>query len=351
LTQGLMTMKKLSSLLLVAFASTQFACVVPAGGSGGGGGGGGETRVDAGAVASGCTSDVDCSTRGEICLNDECVAGCRADRDCELGEVCTKEGRDNHGICGEAPDTGCATDADCNEGQMCQPDGSCISPDYRECAEEADCVAGSNCFRVNEEGLMVCLRQCTQSSQCRTTETCTQDIACIPNYCGSAQDLGECPEAGCNGAFGASCDGHGTDDGFCAERTNANGNFGICHAGAADAACTPLGDDCAVGERCQHFGWLDATGYCAEEGEGQAMDDCGHGMMVDYDADDCADGLLCVPISQGQRSCVPYCNTSGGDTCPQGTECQGVAALFGGQNGPDPALADSPWGLCAPPQQ
>jgi hypothetical protein len=344
-------MKNLSTLLLAAFAATLLACAVPAGGGNNGGGGG---RADAGPdQPSGCSSDVDCTTRGEICVSDACIAGCRADRDCSLGEVCNREGRDDHGTCGESPEPlGCQSDDDCNAGQMCQEDGKCISPDYVECAEATDCVSGSNCFQVNQQGLKVCLRQCTSPNQCRTAETCVQSTACIPNYCGSADDLGEpCGEEGCNGTFHGSCNGHGTDDGFCAERVGQEGNYGICHADAADRACTPLGGDCAAGERCQHFGLLDVNGYCTEAGEGQPMDDCRHGMMIDFDAEDCADGLICVPVGQNQRSCIPYCNTTGDDSCAQGTECQSVAVLFGGQNGPNPAYADSVWGLCAPPQQ
>jgi hypothetical protein len=200
--------------------------------SSGGGGGGSDAGSDAGsgldapAVDTGTTADVQasCRTRAECpvptqeCIGQRCVAptACMSSRQCP-GQVCDTA----RGACVD-----CVTDPDCLNNGRCDQ-GSCVAP-TRACTSSRQC---SDLGLVCDTARMVCV-ECVGDNDCMAAAPlCGAGGRCVARVCmpGAAQ----CSGAGVREV----CDGRGA--GFVAQPCPAGQ---ACQAGACVApmgVCTP----------------------------------------------------------------------------------------------------------------
>ena len=295
--------------------------------------GGGSSRADAGTSADAgveCTRSSDCED-GYRCVSNACEAidqGCAEDRDCMIGERC------DSGECVEAGGgNGCQTDADCaQQGQICDS-GTCKSGAYGECTTDEDCASGTGCLLQTQDGRRFCGTLCQSSDQCNNHESCQQATVCAPNACQ---------------APGETCDAHGTGDGRCVNL----GQNAFCIKGANNGAgCEPFGEpECEAGTSCQPLSMTAGDTYCARTSGREPLAACENGIgagVAPFAGDDCAQGSFCLALQQG-TTCVPYCRVGQNDDCPtiQDTvlNCVALSQI-------DQSFANSPWGICQPPQQ
>lgn len=313
----------MKTIYLVCCFAMISACAPAAGDSRSGGG-----DTDAGAAAPECTRTRDCADN-ERCVDQACVeveAGCTADNDCPAGQRC-----DDVGQCVEP--AGCTENSDCLvEGQVCE-NSVCKSSAYGQCASNDDCAEGTQCLLEDQQGQKYCGTLCTEHPACAGHEQCMQSTVCAPNVCEGA---------------GLACDAHATADGLCLA-VNPQANF--CIAGVANGAgCEPFAQasTCADSESCQPVSAALPNTYCGAAGSLAVGAPCESGLLAGggFGADECVQGAFCLATGQG-TVCLGYCRLGQNDDCPEmdgaATVCQPMSALHA-------SLADSPWGVCAPPQ-
>lgn len=153
-----------------------------------------------GCVVSGCPADHDCDPTdgqcrrrpcgsdeacppGEVCLpSGECVPGCRADRPCADGQVCSVASSADEGP-GRCL-SGCRDEADCPHGETCRPDAE-ATPLPGLCAPEPPCGVHADC-RADE----ICDRGSCVRGPCTEGVPCPPDAFCDP-------ETGDCLAGGC----------------------------------------------------------------------------------------------------------------------------------------------------------
>ena len=119
---------------------------------------------------SGCKADKDCKN-GQVCSAGKCVE-CIDDAQCPAGKRCSAN------ACVAAAE--CLNDKQCPAGQVCQA-GKC-----KACAADSECGPGATC----QAGACQSAKPCTKDDQCADDEDCVQ---------------GFCRKAGATTAGGAGC--------------------------------------------------------------------------------------------------------------------------------------------------
>ncbi len=246
--------------------------------------------------------------------------------------------------------SGCTTNSDCQSGDCLAqvPGGYCS----QVCGNGVSCPGNSQCTQVIG-GEMLCLRDCSKPSQCRTGYTCqpTEGVCNLPcendmecatgQHCdtGTGQCLGAC-QSYANCASGETCNtathqctgGPGQLGGPCSKSSECvEGNSPSCltsSSGFPDGYCVST---CGV-----------TSVTCPGSGECVAGLDANGGRLcvtTCATAADCRYDYQCVPIPGRASVCMPPCtndNVCGpGQTCDTTSGvCQGGGEV-GGLNGVD----------------
>jgi peptidoglycan-associated lipoprotein len=118
----------------------------------------------------GCKGDKDCKN-GLVCSDNKCVE-CRDNSQCPKGKTCKAN------ACVTEPE--CVRDDQCTGGKVCQA-GKCTP-----CAADAECGPGGSC----ESGA------CKRANKCTTDTECADDEDCVNGFCkkaGAASNSGDAP--------------------------------------------------------------------------------------------------------------------------------------------------------------
>ncbi|MCB9543370.1 MAG: scavenger receptor cysteine-rich domain-containing protein [Myxococcales bacterium] len=209
-----------------------------------------------------CLADDGCSV-GEICVDFDCVPGCRVDGQCGAGEICEEL----------SCMAGCRLDAQCAAGLICYQ-GACQDA----CRGDGDCDAGE-----------ICGADARCAAGCRDDASCGAGRICAPGGC----------VAGC--------------------RVDAGCGVGqICEGGACRAGCR--GDvTCGPGRICEALACVDGCRGDAGCGAGQICepDVCVEGCRDDGD---CPAGEVCFEASCGLVP-VEICDNGGDDDRDGAADC------------------------------
>lgn len=235
------------------------------------------TTVDGDADGWECLDSSECDL-GNLCIDHECVPGCKSDRDCPDDLHCKPDALP-HGFCLE-----CLNDNHCDDGRCVA--GACV----HACETADDCVGlGALApYCDSEDG--VCVR-CIDDSHCEIGQICASN-ACVEG-CRSDRDCAEplkCdPSAGANGVCVQ-----------CVDEQDCEGVL-VC----VNHQCVV---DCAVVDCPQDRPFcLPETGECVEC---RTKTDCSSGRLCVNGAcvtgcendTDCNDGYHC--LTGGAGSCV-----------------------------------------------
>jgi hypothetical protein len=224
-----------------------------------------------------CLQDADCPA-GK-CVQNRCLAACRADSDCVIGYCDLSSGR-----CVE-----CLQDDQCGAGRLCS-DGFCAPG----CRDASGCVPPLICDLSTSPGRCV---QCLSDNDC-PGGTCQTGSCVYPGkQCGDSCTAGgnECAQNLLCGLFFQICLPQCSNDADCPGSSCLilSGTFGICIS-CPPAACSP---PCLPDEECQ-------DGQCVD----RCFPPCDFGSA-------CSDGD-CLPAAS---DCQPPC--ASGEFC-YGTSCR-----------------------------
>jgi formylglycine-generating enzyme required for sulfatase activity len=291
-----------------------------------------------------CENDDQCEI-GQICIDGDCVTGCRSQRDCPPAQQCV-EALGAHGRCVD-----CEGDGDCDPGWICQ-DHVCVPycTSHEHCAPAycdleshqcVECIEDAHCDR--EAGL-ICRAQacvpgcrvdddcpdgfCDQASagcvDCLNNDHCSLGQVCVDDQCvvGCQTDR-DCPD-------GRLCDPEAGAHGRCVEclgDDDCDAAY-VCRDGLCEFHCADDGDCAAPTPACDA-----ASGTCvACTGDGH----CGAGQVcVDFqclpgcdDDGDCPPDQVCDPNLGTHGSCV---DCLGDADCPPGFACQAKRCVAEGE--------------------
>ncbi len=283
----------------------------------------------------GCRLDADCAP-GDVCEADQCVAGCRANPNtCRPGFIC-QEAQGNAGVCVN----GCNVPEDCGDPtQFACTNGTCV----RNCQADGDCPLGTIC----EAG--ACARGCRAPDRgCPNGSYCDALASGAAGQCLAGCDGNE----DCFGGIARTCDtaAHSCVECLVSQDCELPGpGSNVVVACTPENLCQITCDPSAQFSVCQALGWTcsDQSNTCVECVEDQ---DCGafetclnsrcagqpnRPLCAECDTDDDCGGPadLCVTrqlVVGQERVCGVDCST--GQACPAGTTCQTV----GGGNGIPP---------------
>jgi peptidoglycan-associated lipoprotein len=119
----------------------------------------------------GCKGDKDCKN-GLVCSDNKCVE-CKDNSQCPKGKTCTAN------ACVTEPE--CVRDDQCTGGKVCQA-GKCTP-----CAADAECGPGGSC----ESGA------CKRANKCTTDTECADDEDCVDGFCKKAGAASNPGDVGC----------------------------------------------------------------------------------------------------------------------------------------------------------
>ena len=279
---------------------------------------------------------------GELCSGtQECIANCTPN--CE-GLTCGGDGCG--GSCGECAEgevcseSGCATNP-CGAGQGCY-----ISNKAAKCMEAGTLGIGETCHgesgNVCMPGLVcqvVCTPLCsTGSDDPSCGDICSGEVKVVSEeneagYCQPPEaptlcDLYEqddCPPGeGCYLVSGGiACIDAGTaEGGEVCEFTNSCAPGMLCVNGSCQEACNAAADATgphACAEKCDSVANLNPQ----EWGVGVCQD-AGPAIPCEFWAQDCTDGKVCKPVTNGSTCLDPSGNGADGDACNSNTDCAGT---------------------------
>ncbi len=111
-----------------------------------------------------CDSDNYCG-RGEICIDEKCIEGCRVDENCGIGKTCK--------------DLKCKEKEDCRDNLVCKQGYNC-NISNGECNINEDCLTNIDCPNNYECKRSKCLLKtsCTDNSICENNEICKENGFC-----------------------------------------------------------------------------------------------------------------------------------------------------------------------------
>ena len=347
----------------------------------------GGAACDTPVCAQGCHVAEDCG-ENQVCARVECLTcpcpgacedlpdevACRADTDCDAGEVCELGGDScNTPVC----TPGCRNDEACGRGQRCEAvecltcpcADQCQTIDIRpDCIRDADCGEGEVCEFGGALCLQpVCVPGCRADADCAEGTLCTE-LECLTCPCPSqclppdtntgCRDDTQCPDgevcepgSGCVGANACVPGCHSNDD--CAQDEICNTDV-FCFTCPCPGSCEPttgagdcrLDADCPDGQVCEGAGDACATPTCVPGC--RTADDCGPRQRCNqqfcltcpcpsvcedtntpdcrFDRD-CANGEVCVPGGANCDTpvCVPGCRNQ--RDCDRNQRCETVECL------------------------
>ena len=276
-----------------------------------------------------CSLDSQCPFR-EICdtLTLTCVAGCRDNGDCILGEGCVGAGFGRLGQCGRA----CTDNNLCRAGELCNiTEGLCArdtrGPYCQGCAggvQSDDCGDfGNYCLVDTVNGGEFCGVDCRVGEECPQGYSCSQVIILPPSAptCTFAE-ICQVPQGAASGSCSRTAGACARDEdcpegppgGNCFERTN--GRYGSC-TGNPNINCQS-DPDCGEG-----------GGSCVRiECRGSEGDNIGH-CSCTRDADCPADSCIGADQSNPQIPVAGHCELSQRD-CFEDFECDTISCVGGG---------------------
>ncbi|MBS1122281.1 MAG: OmpA/MotB domain protein [Deltaproteobacteria bacterium] len=120
----------------------------------------------------GCKADKDCKS-GLVCSENKCVE-CAEDSQCPAGKRCDAN------ACVTKPE--CVKDTDCTGGKVCQA-GKC-----KPCAADSECGVGGSCSAG----------ACKQANKCAKDEDCADDEDCVNGFCRRGGAASTPPGVTCN---------------------------------------------------------------------------------------------------------------------------------------------------------
>ncbi len=267
-----------------------------------------------------CTLDDQCPFR-QICdvVTQTCVAGCRDDADCLIGEGCQGAGFGRLGVCG----TACTSELQCRFGQLCNLSTGTCEDDNRGpycggCSggvNSDDCgTFGNFCLLDTVNGGSYCGVDCAQGQTCpfgyecidviilprSTLPTCALPEACVDGHCartGAVCGVDEdCPE----GPPGSDCPR--ADVGNCELSTGT--------ACSSDDDCPSLG--ACLKQECR-------------QREGASFGVCSCTRDSDCPSDTCQG----ADVSDLQHPVAGHCELSG-RSCFEDAECDVITCVGGG---------------------
>ena len=209
-----------------------------------------------------CLADDGCQA-GAICLQNDCVPGCRVDGQCGAGEICSQM------TCM----AGCRLDPQCPPGLICFEE---ICQDA--CRGDLDCAAGEICGDDDR-----CAPGCRQDATCGLGNVCDAG-ACRP---GCRQDAG-CPAAS------------------------------ICDAGACRAGCR-VDATCGPGRICEAMTCIDG---CRDDARCPAGQICEPDICIEgcRDDADCPPGETCFELTCGVLP-LEICDNAADDDRDGAADC------------------------------
>ena len=119
----------------------------------------------------GCKADKDCK-KGLVCSSNKCVE-CANNTQCPTGKRCEAN------ACVAKPE--CTKDSECTGGKVCQA-GKC-----KPCAADSECGTGGSCSAG----------ACKQANKCVKDEECADDEDCINGFCKKAGSSSTPPDVTC----------------------------------------------------------------------------------------------------------------------------------------------------------
>ncbi|MBW1808698.1 MAG: SUMF1/EgtB/PvdO family nonheme iron enzyme [Deltaproteobacteria bacterium] len=293
----------------------------------------------------GCSSNADCQAPTPFCqtASRTCVE-CLEDNHCAGGLICSG------GVCADRPV--CETDGQCEIGEICV-EGDCLTG----CRSNRDCPGEQRC--VEEIGPNGTCVECELTEECppgticqdyHCVSHCTEHAHCTPRFCNTTtNECVDCTEdAHCDDDSGLICEAD-----LCIEgcRTDDDCPGGTCDQIAHQCIECEAKDDCPLGNLCIEHQCVQG---CEDNrdcpGELLCDNDMGeHGACVECEQDNDCDDLsyvclegLCVFFCQSDDDCFdpqPACDTLGGvcvacvtnDHCSAGTICVDLACVPGCQ--------------------
>lgn len=267
----------------------------------------GNTGTDASTAS--CQSDRQCNT-GSICLNGDCIVGCRIDEDCPADSPKCENGANPPGSCVE-----CLVGGDCQAPlnacingsctQTCNGPNGCSYPTVCDdaqglcvrCIDNDQCLNGTICVNndcvpgcTNDQGCMegqICTNgSCVEG--CRDDSSCLDGMICADNNCrlgcrpATDTSADTCPvEQHCDAQSLTCADGCGTSNDQCPAGETCLAN--ACYTPCDNGSC-PAGDHC------------DNNGYCVP---GCVGGECGNNQVCDATQDALGE---CVECYEGDTS-------------------------------------------------
>lgn len=216
---------------------------------------------------------------GSYCEGNACLAGCRENGDCQLGDPCID------GQCDPTPGA-CNANGYCEFGQLCDTDTNrCVDHPERSSLCEI-CDASS-------------LTPCTNGGPCLIDSSIPPDACTVDADCAQYDAI-------CRPGPPLQCAG---DDSVCGPNGSCGFLSGLCNCGA-------FGGECPAGTTCDN-----ASGFCTAGGQ------CGRNFCGSNACDDetnpCPRGYSCFTlVTVTGQAC-----TAGDGTCQGGRACQ-----IGGEN-------------------
>lgn len=278
-----------------------------------------------------CGDDSQCEENGQVVgkvcdpATSSCIAGCKSERDCKLGERCEGATDDAFGLCVECSENTETIDCAPRAPRVrCEPGTRhCV-----ECLENRDCAGRGQCDVLTK----TCV-ECTSNDGCDPGNICDQStLTCVPGCVGGKGDR-NCPTD-------TVCDASQGDRGVCVDCLSDGDcpRAHICEAKSCYPGCRTSEAQCAApapseGEPVAIDVYCDPTraafGECVEC---LTDDHCGADQVCDADAKRCRckrEGESCSAMQQcgfrefraadGTLDCSrlrPYCVSK--VVCPAG---------------------------------
>jgi hypothetical protein len=321
-----------------------------------------------GSIGAECSSEVDCTGEGAICLSDAqllpngyCTQDCLGGGECPAGSTClqlsrteaycfdecnpdaeSRECRSGYGCSRPGPSLpasvcigGCTDDSDCGSGLRCDPAGSvagaCYSPDASfgdACMQDETCPMGGFCYAEGFGGwpMGACIGF---GCDLAANAGCTGDAQCLPSPFGGD---GMCVD-GCTSD--ADCR---MSDGYACRPSASHPERMACQPAcmrdsqcAGDSVCNPALGTCddpfesnQLGAMCSRREGGCTGGSClTESGTGFPGAYCGYVGCTLGDDSSCPPGGACAPGAGGLNICLRGCTTAT-DCSRAGYHCDAI---------------------------
>ena len=270
-----------------------------------------------GGVCDPCATSAECGGPNDLCLNYPsgggfCGIRCGSSADCPRGSQCFNVGNGSQCVGVDSagdpscaaepePEPGCRADADCDDGEVCRG-GECESAPPPVGSDPKE--LGEACSRNDECASNTCVATpggsvCSESCDARRPTSCPEGFYCDRAAAGTC-DTGVCI---------AGDPGRGDAGDTCAADTDCVSLS--CNGGRCTVPCTPGEEGTCPGSLvCQTSG--SGCGVCGEAG----------GVGAPCDVNEDCDARMCTQLPEGAPICTRRC-TSDGD-CPEGMTCDAM---------------------------